>query len=435
GRLYYAVKETRGRLPTTAFDLKKVKVLDISSGSVNPYYENVAGNIVKGDFSAIGMMEQLHKLKFSSGYNNISTFQFQVNDFSFLTQCKKLKQLDVSDTNFTDCSLLLGLPELTHVNLPEKSQLTHLEALDALPSKTQVVLRQPTEPAPASLTDTTPPAQKVSEGSEKVKAIIEEIKARTTTDCYILTIKPEKQPGLFDSKFGGLPYWDLSKPYPVGADGQKLILLGQISFEQFTVEEPLPQSGMLQFFAGQDDVFGVDWDHPDQQNNFRVVYHEEIDRSITPEQVQALDIPTHADFEFWPVLRETAVRMEKSVVYMGPADYRFEEIFRQAVKAVTGEDIGEQSFFRYLSEEDCNYLDDQLSTSGHHLLGYPYFTQYDPRSADIAFDTLLFQMDSDLEDGVNYTLWGDCGVANFFIDMEDLKKRDFSRVLYTWDCC
>ena len=50
------------------------------------------------------------------------------------------------------------------------------------------------------------------------------------------------------------------------------------------------------------------------------------------------------------------------------------------------------------------------------------------------YDTLLFQMDSDYGDE-DYVLWGDCGVGNFFIHQEDLKKRDFRKVLYNWDCC
>jgi uncharacterized protein YwqG len=45
---------------------------------------------------------------------------------------------------------------------------------------------------------------------------------------------------------------------------------------------------------------------------------------------------------------------------------------------------------------------------------------------------LLFQMDTDDEVGI---MWGDSGVANFFIIEEDLKNKDFSRVLYNWDCC
>ena len=31
-------------------------------------------------------------------------------------------------------------------------------------------------------------------------------------------------------------------------------------------------------------------------------------------------------------------------------------------------------------------------------------------------------------------MWGDVGVANFFIRPEDLKNKDFSKVLYNWDC-
>ena len=31
-------------------------------------------------------------------------------------------------------------------------------------------------------------------------------------------------------------------------------------------------------------------------------------------------------------------------------------------------------------------------------------------------------------------MWGDCGVGNFFINAEDLKRLDFSNVLYNWDC-
>ena len=67
--------------------------------------------------------------------------------------------------------------------------------------------------------------------------------------------------------------------------------------------------------------------------------------------------------------------------------------------------------------------------------GYPYFTQTDPReySAAYADDVLLLQLDSDAENGVEM-LWGDVGVCNFFIHPQDLAKRDFSKVLYNWDC-
>ena len=133
-----------------------------------------------------------------------------------------------------------------------------------------------------------------------------------------------------------------------------------------------------------------------------------------------------------PLAKCVGVAMEKATAYMGPADSRFDSIFSQAYQAVTGrtpeDGTYHWNYWNTLEIEDRDYLWDQLSTDGHHLLGYPYFTQEDPREG--AYETLLFQMDSD-----DNILWGDCGVANFFIDLEKLKQRDFSDVFYTWDCC
>ena len=120
---------------------------------------------------------------------------------------------------------------------------------------------------------------------------------------------------------------------------------------------------------------------------------------------------------------------------MGYDKCQFTKIFRQVVKEEFGEDISDMNAYQYLDDEDYDALY-ELDNSGHWLLGYPFFTQYDPRGAYKThyYDTLLFQMDSD-GDEIDYVLWGDCGVANFFINKEDLKKKDFSSVWYNWDCC
>lgn len=47
----------------------------------------------------------------------------------------------------------------------------------------------------------------------------------------------------------------------------------------------------------------------------------------------------------------------------------------------------------------------------------------------------LFQMDSDYGKENDFVMWGDAGVANFFISEEDLANKDFRDVLYSWDCC
>lgn len=420
GHLFFAVLRSLGRYPETLYDLKKIKVLNEFYSSSVPRDRTAEDPAAKGDFSAIGEMENLHTLHFSNGANYPL---LPVNDFSFLPKCRKLKGLDLSGTSFTDCSLLLQLPALQYVRLPEKEKLTNPELLKNLPETVKVSFLHQASAA-SSAPAYTPPPRKKPEGSEQVKAIVEEIKKRTATDCYTLKVRPGAAPGLTDSKFGGFPYWDPALPYPVDDAGEKLVLLTQINFDQFPVDGPLPQGGMLQFFVGQDDCSGLD-----RADGFRVVYHEKIDPSVTADRLRPLHIPTAKDPEFFPVDGELAVELEKAVGYMGPADGRFDDLFSQVYQAVTGQALEDGKYhWNTLESEDRDYLWDQLSTAGHHLLGYPYFTQEDPRNG--AYETLLFQMDSD-----DSILWGDCGVANFFIDLEKLKRRDFSDVFYTWDCC
>lgn len=376
-----------------------------------------------GDFSILGMLENMHTLHFP---NVPGRDPIQVDDFSFLVRCQKLKRLDVACTTFSDCSILLQLPRLSYVRLPPREQLTHPEALEQLPQITKVSFLDRTPWTLPAVKPVPPPALpcKLPQRSETIKAIVEEIKKRTATDCYKLMVQSGSQPGLFESKFGGLPYWDPALPYPVDGTGQKLVLLAQINLDQFPGEALLPQGGMLQFFVGQDDCVGLD-----RAGGHRVVYHKKIDPSITADRLKVLNIPTHKDPDYFPVSKAVAVTVEKATGYMGPADERFKATFAQAFQTVTGRALESgKHYWDVLESEDYDFMAEQLSTDGHHLLGYPYFTQEDPR--DDLYQTLLFQMDSDDD-----ILWGDVGVGNFFIDLEKLKQRDFSDVFYTWDCC
>lgn len=277
--------------------------------------------------------------------------------------------------------------------------------------------------------------------AEEVEEIAEEIRARTGMPAYSLVIHTEKTPDIFDSKFGGVPYWDEKKEYPKDSDGNPLMLLAQINLEQAKAEAPLPQKGMLQFFIGSDDVFGMNFDAPDCQDTFRVIYHEEIDPRVTRDKVLALCPPVGTEEEneeYSPVLREVAVDVVKKIAYMGNQSREFERLFKDIAKEKFGCDLKEEFIYSAMEPEVYSKMAKELFCTGHWLLGYPLFTQYDPREENEKYqyyDTLLFQMDSDYIDGEYYVIWGDCGVGNFFINGEDLKKRNFSRVLYNWDCC
>lgn len=285
-------------------------------------------------------------------------------------------------------------------------------------------------------------------GLDEVRKVIEEIHNKTAEQICSLLINPEKKPELTDSKFGGLPYWDLKREYPKDSNGQALMLLAQLNFEQMEVEGPLPDAGMLQFFILPDELFGIDFDHPDVQDTFRVVYHESVNYDITREEIEKLGVPDSSREEFQeytPVLKELAVECVNDTSFMSFSDYRFDQMFKDVVKELWDVDLGEESIYDAVDDEVMDEIEeeyrgdeDEDACCGHKMLGYPYFTQTDPREYEEKYriyDTLLFQMDSDYKGQDDLVLWGDCGVGNFFINRKDLEKRDFSKVLYNWDCC
>jgi uncharacterized protein YwqG len=82
-----------------------------------------------------------------------------------------------------------------------------------------------------------------------------------------------------------------------------------------------------------------------------------------------------------------------------------------------------------LNDDEADEFYDYADNCGSKVGGYAFFTQSDSR--DVTQDwVLLLQLDSDA-----HIMWGDCGVANWFIRREDLIARQFNRILFTWDCC
>ena len=274
--------------------------------------------------------------------------------------------------------------------------------------------------------------------NERSRQILDEIKRRTLTTAYQLEFDTENAPTIFDSKVGGLPYWDPAKTYPTDSKGNKMCLLAQINFDREKVESPLPQGGMLQFFLAYDDVYGLHYHDEIRQKNWRVVYHEKIDTNMNAELVEGLGIPTDTENQEYcsPVLKSCVFHLVKKETWITSMHSDAfdtltlelaEELFGET-EAEFGSDVFGDEQFTLIVEEDSHNKNSQL-------LGHPYFTQEDVREEGSRYATLLFQLDSETVDKEEITMWGDCGVGNFFINAEDLQRLDFSNVLYNWDCC
>ena len=275
--------------------------------------------------------------------------------------------------------------------------------------------------------------------NERNRQILDEIKRRTRTTAYVLAFDSESTPTIFDSKVGGLPYWDPAKTYPTDSNGKKMFLLAQINFDQDKAESPLPQGGMLQFFVGGEEMYGLDLDHPTEQKDWRIVYHEKVDASVTAETVEAMGIPSNnGDDEEVdsPVFRSCVFRLVKKETWLTPDNWeRFDELTLEVAEDLFGETEAESANEVFGEDQYALLEEEYFCGENSHLLGHPFFTQADIRERGCRYDTLLFQLDTECCEEQDIVMWGDSGVGNFFINVEDLKRLDFSNVLYNWDCC
>ncbi len=270
-----------------------------------------------------------------------------------------------------------------------------------------------------------------------------------------LSLKPVRAENIsvFDSKLGGVPYLPKDMEYPRVSEGnfagRPLKLLAQLNFEKLPRPEGFPEKGILQFFAGcdGDDVYGIDFDDYFDQNGFRVIYHENVIEDMSKLFSEA-DMPEFGtDEEYYPFSGEFLLTSgEVQLVPISTADYRIDSVVAEAYNELFGGNI--VGMYGMKGEEGVAQVDRPLyeaihavrSKLGTCIGGFPFFMQEDPRGYNDNYakcDILLFQLDSEMPANGKFEdeiMWGDSGVGNFFISSEDLEKRDFSHVLYTWDC-
>ena len=239
---------------------------------------------------------------------------------------------------------------------------------------------------------------------------------------YIRIILTEDtKPQLWESKFGGLPYMPINFDYPKTKDGKYLHLLAQINFAEVPYLEELPREGILQFYIAQDMSYGYDSKNIMKQDRFRIIYFEDVN---TQEKNLVTDFSflNSIDEYYFPIEGCSAIKFQFDYTL---ASDNFSDRFN-----IFGVDEPLEDVY-----EICETFFDEITLAGHKLLGNPDFTQQDPRYFLHTEEPyiLLFQIDTDSNQHIDI-MWGDSGVANFFIAQSDLKKLDFTKVMYNWDC-
>ncbi len=282
--------------------------------------------------------------------------------------------------------------------------------------------------------------------NEDIKKVVLDILEKNKKPMIKISLSDDK-PNLFQSKFGGVPYLPKNVEIPKNKENEQLTLLAQINIEELPKNNIYPmKKGILQFWILNDDVLGLDYD-THLGNGFKVVYYKEIDKSVTEEEVLEKYKPYKDEDSYFPVEGEFSLSFKLTDGYFSDSNDDFREIVNREMKKFHIENkekykgilkvYDDKEYLSYwdiwdILEEDKE-IGKKLFEAGHKIGGFPNFTQSDVREIG-DYEILLLQIDSEGTEK-NEIMWGDCGIANFFIREKDLKELNFEKVIYNWDCC
>lgn len=282
--------------------------------------------------------------------------------------------------------------------------------------------------------------------NNEIKKIVLDILEKNKKPMIKISLSDDK-PTLFQSKFGGVPYLPKNVEVPKNKENQQLALLAQINIEELPKNNIYPmKEGILQFWILNDDVLGLDYD-PHLGDGFKIIYYKEIDKSVTEEEVLEKYKPYKDEDSYFPIEGEFSLSFKLTDGYFSDSNDDFREIVDREMKKFHDENKDKYSDILkiYDKENQLNYweiwdileedkeIGERLFGAGHKIGGFPNFTQSDIREVG-DYEILLLQIDSEGTEK-NEIMWGDCGIANFFIREKDLKKLNFDRAIYNWDCC
>lgn len=218
--------------------------------------------------------------------------------------------------------------------------------------------------------------------------------------------------GLKQSKFLGLPFFPLSKPYPKDKEGKPMIMISQINFSEIPPISNFPTSGILQLF-----VSGNNW----YDDDYKIFFHKPGE--LEKENINDFSFLSEDTYAESPVYRIHKLYFEKAIENGGFEDSTFNFSF-------DGKSLWE--FAEDLNEEEELKIYEYFNAGGHKLGGYADFTQSDPRDYESSKkdDIQVLQIDSD-----DYIMFGDAGLGHIFISNEYLKKKEFDKAYFYWDCC
>lgn len=216
------------------------------------------------------------------------------------------------------------------------------------------------------------------------------------------------------SRFGG----SLGEA-PLDENGKPLRLLAAIFCSEIKGVPDFPEKGVLRFYIQEEPIHGMDYLAPCEQKNWRVLY-DPAEPDDMPETMkeEITEFPVKGCFCLIPSEKDEA---------LAPPDYRFTDAFRSFMLRY--------GRLKELDWDEYDAIKRRYSLRGNKIGGFCWSTQDDPRMKEKyqKYDTVLLQVDSNYRGDCQIS-FGDDGVALFLIPKDKLKARDFSDVMFWWDC-
>ena len=272
---------------------------------------------------------------------------------------------------------------------------------------------------------------------EDINTVIEEIKKNNSRECINIIIEENNSLNLTDSKFGGLPYISTDADTPKDSNDNQLALLAQINCGDLPENTLYPKDGLLQFWISRNDDFGLG-----NKKDYCVKYIKNIEDNITKESIltkyKLLDEENSEEYSpFNKKNTSFALKFEKGISTITSTDFLFEDIALKTIHELFP-DENIEDLYDGLERDVFNTLFKAFSGVDHAIGAYPTITQWDPRNPEEkdAYGITLLQVESHWDNDSNSSgiMWGDSGVANFFINKEKLEHLNFEEVLFNWDC-
>ncbi|MEP1585842.1 MAG: DUF1963 domain-containing protein [Tateyamaria sp.] len=218
------------------------------------------------------------------------------------------------------------------------------------------------------------------------------------------------------SSIGGAPSMPRSAAWPSCKDQRPMVFLAQINFAEMPPLHSFPGQGIIQFFVKDDDVFGV------FTGEFQVLYHTNLDT------LERRSAPTINFTPFGHRLHSEGAILKGSPA-AGLPNFGCWQVDEYIEKLEERTDVSDEAF------DALERAFDEARPSTHYFGGHPAFDQGDVRRSDERdLSAVLFQMGYQPDDNGWDVCWGDAGQATFLTTENDLLQKDFTKILYNWDC-